>query len=91
MNRRTCSLAPPWPPWAQRVPCLAPGRALALGADASTTLIGAAWRGLKATDTHYVQACWPPDWERKKLSIRYAVALPSRPHGPLPQADGARW
>ena len=66
---------------------LAPGRALALGADASTTLIGAAWRGPKATDTHYAGVL-AADWERKKLSIRYAVALPSRPHGLLPQADG---
>ena len=66
---------------------LAPGRALALGADASATLIGAAWRGPKATDTHYAGVL-AADWERKKLSIRYAVALPSRPHGLLPQADG---
>ena len=66
---------------------LAPGRALALGADASTTLIGAAWRGPKATDTHYAGVL-AADWERKKLSIRYAVALPSRPHGLLPQAEG---
>lgn len=68
---------------------LAPGRALALGADASstTTLIGAAWRGPKATDTHYAGVL-AADWERKQLTIRYAVALPSRPHGLVPQADG---
>ncbi|MCZ8092769.1 MAG: DUF1513 domain-containing protein [Acidovorax sp.] len=68
---------------------LAPGRALALGADANstTTLIGAAWRGPKATDTHYAGVL-AADWERKQLSIRYAVALPSRPHGLVPQADG---
>ena len=66
---------------------LAPGRALALGADASTTLIGAAWRGPKATDTHYAGVL-AADWERKHLTIRYAVALPSRPHGLVPQADG---
>jgi hypothetical protein len=68
---------------------LAPGRALALGADASstTTLIGAAWRGPKATDTHYAGVL-AADWERKQLSIRYAMALSSRPHGLVPQADG---
>ena len=43
--------------------------------DASTTtLIGAAWRGPKATDTHYAGVL-AADWERKQLTIRYAVAL----------------
>lgn len=67
----------------------APGRGLALAADAAstTTLIGAAWRGPKATDTHYAGVL-AADWERKQLTVRYAVALPSRPHGLLPQADG---
>lgn len=65
-----------------------PGHSIALAADApSTTLIGAAWRGPQATDTHYAGVL-AADWERKKLSIHYAVELPSRPHGLLPQADG---
>lgn len=29
------------------------------------------------------------DWQRKKLEIRHAVALPTRPHGLLPEADGS--
>ena len=52
-----------------------------------TTLIGAAWRGPNAGDTHYAGVL-AADWQRKKLEIRYAVALPTRPHGLMPEADG---
>ncbi|MBI1906773.1 MAG: DUF1513 domain-containing protein [Rhodocyclales bacterium] len=51
------------------------------------TLIGAAWRGPNAGDTHYAGVL-AADWERKQLEIRYAVPLPTRPHGLVPQADG---
>lgn len=64
------------------------GLALTPGGDQqSTTLVGAAWRGPKASDPHFAGVL-AADWERKKLEIRYAVALPTRPHGLLPEADG---
>lgn len=53
----------------------------------SRTLIGASWRGPKAGDTHYAGVL-VADWERQRLAIRYAIALPTRPHGLVPEADG---
>ncbi|WP_298210397.1 DUF1513 domain-containing protein [Acidovorax sp.] len=66
------------------------GHGLALAAtapDDAVTYVGAAWRGPKATDTHYAGVL-AADWGSKKLSIRYAVPLPTRPHGLVPLADG---
>ncbi len=63
-------------------------RALTPGGDAqATTLIGAAWRGPNAQDTHYAGVL-AADWANKTLQIRYAVALPSRPHGLVAEAGG---
>lgn len=69
--------------------CALPKLALAASStDANQpTLIGAAWRGPNAGDTNYAGVL-AADWERKKLEIRYAVALPTRPHGLVPLADG---
>lgn len=53
----------------------------------TTTLIGASWRGPKAGDTHYAGVL-AADWERKRLVIRYAIPLPTRPHGLVPQEGG---
>lgn len=53
----------------------------------STTLIGASWRGPKVGDTHYAGVL-AADWEHQRLTIRYAMALPTRPHGLVPEADG---
>lgn len=57
------------------------------GEGASKALIAAAWRGPNPGDTYYAGVL-AADWARKKLEIRYATALPTRPHGLLPEADG---
>jgi len=57
------------------------------GEATQTTLIGAAWRGPNTGDTHYAGVL-AADWEKKTLEIRYAVALPTRPHGLVPEAGG---
>ena len=57
------------------------------GAAASSALIAAAWRGPNPGDTYYAGVL-AANWESKKLEIRYATALPTRPHGLLPEADG---
>jgi hypothetical protein len=65
-------------------------RALPLDDDAQAprpTLIGAAWRGPNANDTHYAGVL-AADWATRTLQIRYAVALPTRPHGLLAEAGG---
>lgn len=49
--------------------------------------VGAAWRGPNASDTYYAGALLA-DWSKKKVEIRYAVPLPTRPHGLIPEADG---
>lgn len=69
---------------------LLPKAAFALGAAgdaAQTTLIGAAWRGPNVGDTHYAGVL-AADWEKKTLEIRYAVPLPTRPHGLVAEAGG---
>ncbi|MDP3440558.1 MAG: DUF1513 domain-containing protein, partial [Azonexus sp.] len=64
------------------------GLALAGGdAAASSALIAAAWRGPNSGDTYYAGVL-AANWESKKLEIRYATALPTRPHGLLPEAGG---
>ncbi len=61
---------------------------LALAATAnSRTVIGAAWRGPNKDDPYFAGALIA-DWEAKRLTIRYAVPLPTRPHGILAEADG---
>ena len=50
--------------------------------------IAAAWRGPNADDTYYAGVL-AADWARKKMEIRHAVALPTRPHGLTPEADGS--
>lgn len=57
------------------------------GAAEATALVGAAWRGPNPGDTYYAGVL-AANWESKKLEIRYATALPTRPHGLLPEADG---
>src|SRR5574343_838689 len=51
-------------------------------------LVAAAWRGPNPTDTYYAGVL-AADWARKKLEIRNATPLPTRPHGLLPEADGS--
>lgn len=53
----------------------------------SRAVIGAAWRGPDKSDPYFAGAL-VADWERRTLEIRYAVPLPTRPHGLLPEADG---
>lgn len=61
---------------------------LALAATTNATaVIGAAWRGPNPNDPYFAGAL-VADWETKRLSIRYAVPLPTRPHGILAEADG---
>lgn len=57
-------------------------------AATSSVLLGASWRGPNAGDTHFAGVL-AADWERKTLQIRYAVPLPTRPHGLLAEADGS--
>jgi hypothetical protein len=60
---------------------------LALAATTGKAVIGAAWRGPNKTDPYFAGAL-VADWEAKRLSIRYALPLPTRPHGILAEADG---
>jgi hypothetical protein len=61
---------------------------LALAANpARQAVIGAAWRGPNPSDP-YVAGALVADWEAKQLTIRYAVPLPTRPHGILAEPDG---
>lgn len=61
---------------------------LALAKDAPRhAVIGAAWRGPNPADPYFAGAL-VADWEARSLTIRYAVPLPTRPHGLLAEADG---
>lgn len=60
---------------------------LALATASRQAVIGAAWRGPKPSDPYFAGAL-VADWEARTLFIRYAVPLPTRPHGLLPEADG---
>lgn len=64
------------------------GLASAAGSEPHTALIGAAWRGPNPGDTYHAGVL-AADWGRKKLEIRHAVPLPTRPHGLLVEADGS--
>lgn len=50
--------------------------------------IAAAWRGPNAEDPYFA-GILRADWVRKKLDIQHAIALPTRPHGLTPEADGS--
>ena len=54
---------------------------------ASGVAIGAAWRGPQPTDPYFAGVL-EADWAEKRLSIRYAVPLPTRPHGLIAEAAG---
>lgn len=54
---------------------------------ASHAVVGAAWRGPKPTDPQFAGVL-EADWEARSLTIRYAVPLPTRPHGLIAEADG---
>lgn len=56
-------------------------------ADGSRAMVGAAWRGPRAGDPYFAGTL-EADWETRSLSIRYAVPLPTRPHGLIAEADG---
>jgi hypothetical protein len=49
--------------------------------------VGAAWRGPKPDDPHFAGVV-DIDWEKPKLTIRYAVPLPTRAHGLIAEVDG---
>lgn len=53
---------------------------LALDPPQASSLIGAAWRGPNAQDPYYAGVL-AADWVAKTLTVRYALALPGRPHG----------
>ena len=65
---------------------LLPGRVLA-APESRQALIAAAWRGLNKSDPYFAGVLHA-DWQARKLKIRHAVPLPSRPHGLLPEAGG---
>jgi hypothetical protein len=50
--------------------------------------IAAAWRGPNAGDTYFAGVL-AADWASRKITIRRAAALPTRPHGITPEADGS--
>lgn len=67
---------------------LVPQAGLSLAAELpQRASIAAAWRGPNPTDTYYAGVLLA-DWEHKTLEISYAVALPTRPHGLLPDSGG---
>ena len=69
---------------------VAAGAVLPVPARASPTplsVIGAAWRGPNPSDPYFAGAL-VADWAARTLSIRYAVPLPTRPHGLLAEAGG---
>lgn len=63
-----------------------PGRLLAAG-ESRQALIAAGWRGLNKSDPYFA-GILQADWLARKLEIRHAVPLPSRPHGLLPEPGG---
>jgi hypothetical protein len=63
-----------------------PRLALAAGANRQA-VIGAAWRGPNQGRPYFAGAL-VADWEARTASIRYAIPLPTRPHGLLAEADG---
>ena len=56
-------------------------------AESRQAIVGAAWRGPNKTDPYFAGAL-VADWDSRQLSIRYALPLPTRPHGILAEADG---
>lgn len=69
---------------------IAPRMALAEAAtptEAANAQIGAAWRGPNKTDPYFAGVL-ATDWAARRLDIRYAVPLPTRPHGITAEADG---
>jgi hypothetical protein len=60
---------------------------LALADSVRQATVGAAWRGPNKGDPYFAGAL-VADWETRKLGIRYALPLPTRPHGLLAEADG---
>lgn len=62
-------------------------RAATAVAVAPLSRIGAAWRGPKPTDSYFAGVL-EADWAAGRLSIAYAVPLPTRPHGIVPEAGG---
>lgn len=69
------------------------GPAHVLAGDAPTGVadrlsIGAAWRGPAEGDAHHVGVL-EVDWSATTMRIKHAVPVPTRPHGLLPEADGA--
>ena len=60
---------------------------IALATTPRQAIVAAAWRGPNPGDPYFAGTL-VADWETRKLDIRHAVPLPSRPHGLLPEADG---
>jgi hypothetical protein len=56
-------------------------------AAAGTSLIGAAWRGPNKSDPYHAGVL-AADWHAEKLTVRYSLPLPTRPHGITAEADG---
>lgn len=64
------------------------GFAWAGQAQPKSASLAAAWRGPNAGDTYFAGVL-SADWEGKKITISRAAALPTRPHGLTPEADGS--
>ena len=50
-------------------------------------VIGAAWRGPRATDTNFAGTL-VADWSARRLDFGYKLAMPGRPHGLFAEAGG---
>lgn len=69
------------------------GPAHVLASDARAAIadrlaIGAAWRGPAEGDAHHVGVL-DVDWSTATMRVKHAVPVPTRPHGLLPEGDGA--
>lgn len=60
---------------------------LAAESITTKTRLGAAWRGPQPGDPYYA-GMLVADWANRRLSIRYALRLPTRPHGLVAEPDG---
>lgn len=67
---------------------LAGARPLLAAGEDGGALIAAAWRGPSPSDPYFAGVL-AADWASKRISIRHAIKLPTRPHGLLPAADGS--
>ena len=62
-------------------------RAAQAGPSGTRAVVGAAWRGPRASDPNFAGTLFA-DWDARKLGFGYMVPLPSRPHGLMAEPGG---